>query len=106
MHDDVVYKDKFVWNRQKNKINKQQHSISFEAAALVFDDPLAMVVYDLENSGYNEDRYRITGFMQLHPSFVTVSFTLRMDITRIFSARKADDEEKEEYCENARRNII
>ena len=36
-------------------------------------------------------------------SFVTVSFTPRMELTRIFSARKADEKEKDEYLENARK---
>jgi len=101
MYDDVVYKDKFIWNRSKNILNIQRHKISFETASLVFDDPLAMVVYDFDNSTY-EDRYKLTGFLGFHSSFVTVSFTPRMELTRIFSARKADEKEKEEYIENAR----
>ena len=105
MYDDVIYKEKFVWNRQKNKLNKQQHKISFETALKVFDDPLALVVYDFVNSSYTEDRYKITGFSLSHPPFVTVSFTPRMELTRIFSARKADRKEKEGYLENTRRAI-
>ena len=103
MYDDVVYKNKFIWNRSKNELNKQRHTISFETASLAFDDPLAMVVYDLVNSTNNEDRYRLTGFLESHSAFVTVSFTPRMELTRIFSARKADEKEKDEYLENARR---
>ena len=61
MFDDVVYEDKFIWNRSKNELNKRRHKISFETASLVFNDPLAMVVYDFANST-NEDRYRLTGF--------------------------------------------
>jgi len=47
MFDDVVYKDKFIWQRSKNEI-------SFENASLAFDDPLAVVVYDFEHSCYKE----------------------------------------------------
>ena len=102
MLDDVVYEDKFIWNRSKNELNKRRHKIRFETASLVFNDPLAMVVYDFANST-NEDRYRLTGFLVSHSSFITVSFSQRMELIRIFSARKADEEEKEEYLENARR---
>jgi len=103
MYDDVVYEDKFIWNRSKNELNKRRHKINFETASLVFDDPLAMVVYDFVNSTYDEDRYRLTGFLMSHSSFVTVSFTPRMELTRIYSARKADEKEKDEYLENASR---
>ena len=106
MYDDVVYENKYIWNRSKNEVNKQRHKISFETASLAFDDPLAMVVYDFTNSTYIEDRYRLTGFLTAHSSFVTVSFTQRMELTRIFSARKADEKEKDGYIENARRYFI
>lgn len=104
MYDDVIYKEKFIWNRVKSEKNKKDHKISFETAALAFDDPLAVVVYDFENS-YSEDRYNLTGFGMFHPDPLTVSFTPRMELTRIFSAGKADEKEKEEYFENARRII-
>jgi len=102
MFDDVVYKDKFIWQRSKNEINKREHEISFETASLFFDDPLAVVVYDFEHSCYDEDRYRLTGFIPTSPSLFTVCFTIRAELTRIFSARKADQKEKYEYSENAR----
>jgi uncharacterized DUF497 family protein len=51
----------------------------------------------------NEDRYNITGFVK--GMFMTVSFTLRDNLTRIFSARKADNDEEEAYNENIRRYI-
>ena len=37
----------FEWNEHKNKINKQKHGISFEAASLVFQtDPYIISVLD------------------------------------------------------------
>jgi uncharacterized DUF497 family protein len=105
MFDDVVYKDKFIWQRSKNELNQKRHKLSFEAASLAFDDPLAMVVYDFANSLYNEDRYKLTGFISERPSLITVCFTPRTELTRIFSARKADEKEKYEYSENARQYL-
>ena len=58
--------------------------------------------YDEENSE-NEDRYNIVGFV--NGAYITVSFTLRDNLTRIFSAREADNEEEEAYDENIRRYI-
>jgi uncharacterized DUF497 family protein len=104
MYDDVIFKNRFIWNRDKNEINKRKHLISFENASDVFDDVFAVVVYDHENSTDNEHRYRITGYIQSRPSFVTVSFTQRA-LTRIFSARKANPYEKGDYYANVKRNI-
>jgi len=101
MFDDVVYKDKFIWQRSKNEINKREHKISFETASLAFDDPLAVVVYDFDHSCYDEDRYKLTGFLTSRPSLVTICFTIRAELTRIFSARKADEKETYEYNGNA-----
>jgi uncharacterized DUF497 family protein len=106
MYDDVVYEGKFIWNRSKNDLNKKRHKISFETASMVFNDPLAMIIYDFVNSTFGEDRYKIIGSLLSHLFFVTVSFTPRMELTRIFSARKADEKEKEEYFENARRYFV
>jgi len=103
MYDDVVYNDNFIWHRLKNELNVHYHKISFETATCVFDDPFAVVGYDLANSNEQEDRYKITGMLQFRNSFVTVSFTPRGELTRIFSARKADEKEKEAYIENTRR---
>ena len=71
-------------------------------ATEVFDDPFFIEEYDEENSE-EEDRYNIVGFMK--GIYITVSFTLRNDLIRIFSARKADSEEEEAYDENIRRYI-
>jgi uncharacterized DUF497 family protein len=51
----------------------------------------------------NEDRYNIVGFVK--GAYMTVSFTLRDNLLRIFSAREADIDEEEAYDENVRRYI-
>jgi uncharacterized DUF497 family protein len=100
MDDDVYYKDKFVWSRQKNDLNKRKHHISFETASLVFDDPFYMEVYDEENS-VDEERFRVTGTVTglIGGSYVTVSVTYRGRLIRIFSARDAVPEEIRSYIE-------
>jgi uncharacterized DUF497 family protein len=103
MHDNVIYLDRYIWNRFKNDSNKRKHKIGFETAVEVFNDPMAITVFDEENSTDTEDRFKIIGYIPIRPSFVTVSFTPRLELTRIFSARKAGEEEKEAYIENAER---
>ena len=102
MYDDVIYHGRFIWNRLKAEVNQRKHGITFEKATEIFDDPFFIEEYDEENSEY-EDRYNITGFVK--DMYVTVSFTLRDNLTRIFSARKADIEEEGAYDENIRRHI-
>jgi len=100
MHDDVLYRGRFVWNRMKNVLNQRNHRIAFENALEVFEDPFCIEEYDWENSDY-EDRYNITGYLNgWH--YITVSFTMRDSLIRIFSAREADGEEEEAYDENVR----
>ena len=102
MYDDVIYKGRFIWNRLKAEINRRDHRITFEKATEAFDDPFFVEEYDEANS-VNEDRYNITGFVK--GMYMTVSFTLRDNLTRIFSAREADGDEEEAYNENIRRYI-
>jgi uncharacterized DUF497 family protein len=102
MYDDVIYHGRFIWNRLKAEANQRKHGITFEKATEIFDDPFFIEEYDEENSE-NEDRYNITGFVK--DMYITVSFTLRDNLTRIFSARKADIEEEGAYDENIRRYI-
>jgi uncharacterized DUF497 family protein len=91
MVGDVIYKNRYTWNREKNEINKQKHKISFETASNVFDDPFHYEVYDERNS-VDEERYKVTGAVTglVNGIFVTVSVTYRDNLIRIFSAREAD----------------
>jgi uncharacterized DUF497 family protein len=100
---DTIYKGKYIWNQFKNTKNVQDHKLSFEQAVDVFDDPFSVEEYDTDNSAF-EDRYTITGYIN-GLSFVTVAFTLRDNLTRIFSARGSDHEEIGAYHENVRRYI-
>jgi uncharacterized DUF497 family protein len=100
MYDDVLYKGRFIWNHLKNVLNQKNHKMSFENAVEVFEDPFYIEEYDEANSGY-EDRYRITGYLE-DWHYITVSFTMRDNLIRIFSAREADGEEEGAYDENVR----
>jgi uncharacterized DUF497 family protein len=98
MSEFTVYKDRYIWNTEKNELNKKKHGISFEEATGVFDDPFSYEVFD-EDSSSEEDRYRITGTITgfVQGRFVTVSVTYRDELIRIFSARDAEPNEIEEY---------
>jgi uncharacterized DUF497 family protein len=103
MSDDIIYKGRFIWNRNKAETNRKKHpGMTFEKGSEAYDDLLAVEEYDEENSVY-EDRYNRTGIVG--DAYITVSFTLRNNLARIFSVREADEEEGRAYDEHVRRYI-
>lgn len=84
---------KFEWDEEKNQINKAKHKISFETAALVFDDPQYIEMYDFEHSK-EEDRYIAIGKVG---DILFVVFTERKDAVRLISARLATEKERRLY---------
>lgn len=85
---------RFEWDEDKNEINKNKHSISFEEITDVFDDPYFLVRYDKKHS-IQEDRRNGVGCINGLLVLVT-TFTERERI-RIISAQKADNNLKEVY---------
>jgi uncharacterized DUF497 family protein len=98
--DDEIYKNRYIWNRYKNDLNKRKHHLSFETASLVFDDPFHVEEFDEENS-IIEERFNVTGSVTglINNTLITVSVVYRGDLIRIFSARDADSEEVKDYYE-------
>jgi len=50
----------FEWDERKNRANQAKHGLSFETAALVFEDPNAISVLDRVVEG--EERWRTLGW--------------------------------------------
>ena len=122
--DEFYYYDEmnFVWDKRKNEVNIQTHGVDFQTAALVFNDPDALTVYDKEHSEESgETRYNeigrpidvhntldIPGFEDIPRAFLgeaedvlLVVYTIRefdrKEYYRIISARPADEDETREY---------
>ena len=87
----------FEWDIEKAKKNKIKHGISFKTAIKVFEDENRLERYDDEHSG-KEDRWQVIGKVE---EILFVVYTERGDITRIISAREANDTEKEIYNGNS-----
>jgi uncharacterized DUF497 family protein len=100
MLDDVVYNDRFIWNRHKNASNIRKHHVDFETASKVFDDPFLFEVYDDVNS-ITEERFNVIGSVTglINDTLLTVSVVYRIDLIRIFSARDAAPDERGAYYE-------
>ena len=74
---------RFEWDRKKDKENQKKHGIAFAVARLAFADPSRVIAEDLSHSS-GEKRYYCFG--RVEGGVLTVRFTFRDDIVRIFGA--------------------
>lgn len=89
---------RFEWDPEKASSNVDSHGVSFEEAATVFGDPLAITFFDPDHSE-NEDRCLTFG-ISLNNRLLLVVHTDREESTRIVSAREATRREMRQYEEN------
>ena len=88
---------KFVWDENKNTINKKKHNISFEEAQTVFEDTEALIIDDPDHS-LEEDRFIILGFSDKARLLVVCHCYRENDsVVRLISARKATTTETKQY---------
>lgn len=87
----------FEWDLKKAGLNERRHHVTFEEAATVFGDPLAITFADPDHS-IGEQRY-ITFGLSLHKRPLVVSHTDRGERIRIISARRMTRKEKRIYEE-------
>ena len=97
-------KIRIEWDAAKAKINLRQHRVSFETAARVFADPLALLEQDRIENG--ELRWQTLGRVEGH-LLLLVAHTVRDDedgteTIRLISARRADPKERKRYEEEIR----
>ena len=87
----------FEWDPKKAAANVQKHGVTFQEAATVFGDTLAITFADPDHSA-DEPRY-ITFGLSRHNRLLVVSHTNRKDRTRIISARLMIRKERKIYEE-------
>jgi uncharacterized DUF497 family protein len=93
----------WTWDRDKAEANRTKHGLSFDTAALVFDDPLHVSRPDPHP---DDDRWQTIGLVG--PVVLLVVHTLleaqsedEEPIGRIISARKATGSERRTYEEGS-----
>jgi uncharacterized protein len=90
---------RFEWHLQKSVRNLKKHSISFDEASTVFNDPLARIFDDPEHS-LTEAREIIIGH-SIVGRLIMVSFIEKeIGLVRIISARQTNNKERADYEEN------
>ena len=93
----------YEWDAEKARANQRKHGISFDEAATVFLDPLALTFPD-PNYSAGEEREITIGYSARH-QVVFVSHCQRGDRVRIISARKATRGERKQYEEGIGKEI-
>ena len=76
-------KARFEWDSKKDQENQEKHGVSFAKAQLAFADPRRVIAEDLSHSS-SEKRHYCFGWVE--GGILTVRFTFRSDVIRIFGA--------------------
>jgi uncharacterized DUF497 family protein len=76
-------KTHFEWDAAKDEVNQAKHGVPFEVAQWAFSDPHRVIARDLEHSR-QEPRFYCFG--KVSGGVLTVRFTYRHDVIRIFGA--------------------
>jgi hypothetical protein len=85
----------FEWHPEKAHKNLTKHGVSFDEAATVFGDPLAVTIDDPDHS-QEEPRFLTTGLSK-RQRLIIVAHTGRESQVRIFSARDVTRAERKQY---------
>ena len=85
----------FTWDPRKAASNKKKHGVSFEEAATVFGDPLALVIED----AVEPERTLLLGMSERLRVLVVVHVELADETIRLISARRATSHERRRYEE-------
>lgn len=89
----------FEWDEAKSDATFEARGFDFAYAALLFDDPFRIERED-DRIDYGEPRWQTLGLIEGEVIFV--AFTMRGDVTRIISARRAHDNEERQYLASHR----
>jgi len=87
----------YEWDPKKATANLLLHGVSFDEAASVFLDPLAVTFPDPDHSG--REFREITIGHSARQRVIFLSHMRRGDRTRLISARKATRRERKQYEE-------
>jgi uncharacterized protein len=74
---------RFEWDPNEDKENRRKHGVAFASAQFAFADPSRVIAEDLSHGG-GENRYYCFG--RVEGGVLTVRFTHRNDVVRIFGA--------------------
>ncbi|MGD1098032.1 MAG: BrnT family toxin [Bryobacteraceae bacterium] len=85
----------FEWHNAKAEADWQVHGVSFDLAKTVFKDPFAIERLD-DREDYGERRFVLVGMAEGRV-VLFVAYTEREERIRIISARRATQNEQDDY---------
>jgi uncharacterized DUF497 family protein len=85
----------FTWDPRKAASNRKKHGVSFEEAATVFGDPLALAIED----AVDPERTLLLGTSERLRVLLVVHVELADETIRVISARRATSHERRRYEE-------
>ena len=88
------------WDENKNRQNVEKHLLDFADASEVLDAP--HFVYEDNRNDYGEQRLIAVG--HLRGRLVVIVYTMRQNIYRIISMRKANAREQSAYKKQLEQN--
>ena len=74
---------RFEWDEKKNRANQEKHGVSFELAQYAFADPKRVIA---EDESHSREEQRFYCFGKAGGGILTVRFTYRNGVIRIFGA--------------------
>jgi uncharacterized DUF497 family protein len=83
---------KFEWDEKKSRANKSKHGIDFKTATELWNDPDRI---EIQANFTNETRNALIG--KIGDKLWAAIFTLRIDIVRLISVRRARKKETQLY---------
>jgi uncharacterized DUF497 family protein len=83
------------WDPEKAASNASKHGVTFQEAATVLADPLAITLPDQDHS-IEEERLLLLGQSE-NGRYLIVSMTERANVVRIISARPMTSRERRTY---------
>ena len=93
----IIMSMRFEWDPKKAEKNLEKHGVTFQEAATIFGDPLAITFQDPDHS--LEEERQLTFGQSLQRRLIVVSHTKRGGRTRIITARLMDRNERVIYEE-------
>ena len=99
---------RYEWDETKNLRNQRKHNgVSFEFAALVFEDERCLILTDRIDSKTDEQRWHAIGRVQIEAGVGAVLLVVHVyredyrgeEIIRIISAREANKRERRIYLQ-------
>lgn len=91
----------YEWDFKKAHTNARKHGVTFKDACKIFEDPMAITIFDDDESLLNEDRWvtigQINGRHYLVVLHTEQHYTENIITIRVISARPANKQEIQQY---------